>query len=85
MLVSFKCVGHGLTQRVDASAITLRDTQALTRDERRVDVIGAQCHARLFPVTQLLGGAHRVIGGIQAIFQGGDTRSFQPGRTEDAR
>ena len=40
MLVSFKCLIHGLTQRFDASGITVRDTQALARDD---------CSSMIFP------------------------------------
>ncbi|MNN74098.1 hypothetical protein D3C81_1902620 [compost metagenome] len=84
MLMLLQRLIHGLTQWFDATLFTLRNTQALASDEGRVDVIGAQCHARLLPVAQLLGGAHRVIGGVQPVFQGGDTRSLQPGGAEDA-
>ncbi|MNP58950.1 hypothetical protein D3C76_1539100 [compost metagenome] len=77
--VLFACQGliHGLQQLIRVST-ALGDVQALTGNVRGIDIVGGQQHPRAVPVVELLGRAHRMIGGVQAFFQGCNPRPFQP-------
>ncbi|MNQ58453.1 hypothetical protein D3C85_726590 [compost metagenome] len=85
VLVTLQGDVHGLTQAFDGAFVTLGYAQALTRYERRVDIVGTQHHVGLFPVAQLFGCTHGVVSGFQTVFQGRDTCPLQPGGAENAR
>ncbi|MNT84550.1 hypothetical protein D3C72_2245740 [compost metagenome] len=50
-------LGHfkGMTQGPEFTEVALGNAQTLAGDERDVDIIGRQHHARLLPIVELLG------------------------------
>ncbi|MCY1310140.1 hypothetical protein D9M70_603070 [compost metagenome] len=78
-------IGDGLAQAVDRlPALSLGDAQPQAGDGRRIHVIAVHEDARPIPVAEFLDLPERLLGGVQAPFQGGDAGTLHPGGALDA-